>query len=136
MDIDNFKSQMKKVLDFIPQVGDTLWVSWMDDLPSQHKLLKVEGDHAFVSVNRKARSVRVSQLNQVRPYISDKEFELNWHHCLGGVTFLYHWFAENTSKVCLNGVTNGKDLAIAIKQARYKYHTGREWSEFTGDKTK
>lgn len=136
MDIDDFKTSMKKVLDFIPQIGDTLWVKWLDDLPSQCTLLKVEGEYAFISVNGKSRQVKISQLEQARPYISDEEFELNWYHCLGSVTFLYHWFAENTGKVCLDGVTNGKDLAVAIKQSRYEYHTGRKWSEFTGDKSK
>ena len=136
MDIDDFKASMKKVLDFIPQIGDTLWVKWSDDLPSEHTLLKVEGEYAFVSLNGKTRKVRISQLDQVRPYASDEEFELFWNHCLGSPLFLFHWFAENTYKVCLDGVTNGKDLAIAIKRARYEYHTGRKWSKFTGDKTK
>lgn len=136
MDIDDFKASMKKVLDFIPQIGDTMWVKWSDDLPSQHTLLKVEGEYAFVSLNGKPRQVRVSQLDNVRPYTSDEDFELFWNNVLGSTQFLYYWFAENTGKVCLDGVTNGKDLAIAIKRARYEYHTGRKWSEFTGDKTK
>jgi len=136
MDIEDFKSQMKKVLDFIPQIGDTLWVKWNDDLPSQHVLLKVEGEYAFVSLNGKSRQVRISQLATVRPYTSDEDFELFWNHCLGSTPFLYHWFAENTYKVDMEGVRNGEDLALAIKRARYEYNTGRQWSEFTGDKTK
>lgn len=135
MDIDDFKSSVKKVLDFIPQIGDTLWVKWTDDLPSQHTLLKVDGDYAFVSLNGKPRKVRVSHLDQALPYTSDEDFELFWNHCLGSTHFLFHWFAENMDKVCLDGVTNGKDLTIAIKRARHEYHTGRTWSEFTGDKT-
>ena len=136
MDIEDFKSQMKKVLDFIPQIGDVLWVKWSDDLPSKHRLLDVSGETAKVELNGKPRAVRVSQLDQERPYTSDEDFELFWNHCLGRTPFLFNWFAENTGKVCLDGVTNGKDLAVAIKQARYEYHTGRKWSEFTGDKTK
>ena len=136
MDIDDFKASMKKVLDFIPQIGDTMWVKWSDDLPSKHRLLEVSGETAKVELNGKPKVVRVSQLDQVRPYTSDEDFELFWNHCLGSTQFLYYWFAENTGKVCLEGVTNGKDLAIAIKRARYEDHTGRKWSEFTGDKTK
>ena len=136
MDIDDFKNSVKRILDFIPQVGDTLWVRWSDDLPSEHTLLSVDGDYAVVSLGNKQRKVRIAQLDQLQPYVSDADFEMYWNYTLGMTQFLYHWFAENVGKVCLDGVTNGNDLAIDIKRARYEYHTGRNWSEFTGDKTK
>lgn len=110
--------------------GDVVWANWVDDLPSQHKVIRVMLDHIILSVDGNDKPVPISRISKERPYVSDDNFEDWWNMNLGSVSECFYWLGWNAGLVDMEGVATPSDLIQAVKQARYKYHTGRQWSEY------
>lgn len=111
--------------------GNYYWANWVDTLPTYVKAIRpLNGEiiPMYVIEDRGQRvSVPVKILSEERPYISDDNFDHWWMYGLGSTSECFAWFAENVNLVDLAGVMCADDLVQAIKHARYKYHTGREW---------
>lgn len=114
-----------------PKIGYLVWVNWVDYLPEQFELedIDLEGQFAYINYHGKTRGVPLTRISTERPHVSLDDFEHWWNHGVGTTHECFDWLAYNTNKVSLEGVTCPDDLVKAIKEARYKFLTGRSYIE-------